>query len=107
VAKLLEKSGQLWTQLLEDGSLQELQGKEDKLHATMADVKQRQRTMSLPKKIKTAAEMKNLQARRKSSAGTKDHTIGSVGASTRKGRTVGHGNRHNKSTPRTDRLRRG
>jgi hypothetical protein len=40
VEELLEKSGQLWTQLLEDGSLQELQGKEDKLHATMADVKQ-------------------------------------------------------------------
>jgi hypothetical protein len=40
VAELLEKSGQLWTQLLEDGSLQELQGKEDKLHATMEDVKQ-------------------------------------------------------------------
>jgi hypothetical protein len=36
--KLLEKSDQLWTQRLEDGSLQELEGKEDKLHAEMADV---------------------------------------------------------------------
>jgi hypothetical protein len=40
MTELLEKSAQLWTQLLEDGSLQELQGKEDKLHAAMEDVKQ-------------------------------------------------------------------
>jgi hypothetical protein len=39
VVEPLEKSDQLWTQLLEDGSLQELQGKEDKLHEAMADVK--------------------------------------------------------------------
>jgi hypothetical protein len=40
LTKLLEKSAQLWTQLLEDGSLQEMQGKEEKLHAAMEDVKQ-------------------------------------------------------------------
>jgi hypothetical protein len=39
--ELLEKSAQLWTQLLEDGSLQELQGKEEKLHIAMEYVKQR------------------------------------------------------------------
>jgi hypothetical protein len=61
VAELLEKSDELWTQLLEDGSLQEFQGKEDKLHATMEDVKKRQRTMPLLEKIKTVIEMKNLQ----------------------------------------------
>jgi hypothetical protein len=32
---MLEKRDQLWTQLLEDGRLQGMQGKEDKLHATM------------------------------------------------------------------------
>ena len=48
MTELLEKSAQLWTQLLEDGSLQELQGQEDKLHATIEYFKQRQRTMSLP-----------------------------------------------------------
>jgi hypothetical protein len=37
--ELLEKSNQLWTQLLEDGILQDLQGQEDKFHATMVDVK--------------------------------------------------------------------
>jgi hypothetical protein len=37
--EFLEKSAQIWTHLLEDGRLQELQGK-DKLHAAMADVKQ-------------------------------------------------------------------
>jgi hypothetical protein len=63
--KLLEKSAQLWTQLLEDGILQELQGKEEKLHATMEDIKQQQRMMSLPKKIKTVTEMKTLQAEEK------------------------------------------
>jgi hypothetical protein len=50
----LEKRTKLWTQVLEDGSLQELQGKEDKLHAAMADVKQLKQTMSLPNKINTA-----------------------------------------------------
>jgi hypothetical protein len=39
LTELLEKSTQLWTQLLEDGILQELQGKEEKLHAAMVDVK--------------------------------------------------------------------
>jgi hypothetical protein len=39
MTELLEKNAQLWTQLLEDESLQDLQGKEDKLHATIADVK--------------------------------------------------------------------
>jgi hypothetical protein len=36
---LLEKSGQLWTQLLEDGSLKDLQEREEKVHAIMADLK--------------------------------------------------------------------
>jgi hypothetical protein len=40
MTELLEKSGQLWTQLLEDGSLQDLQGREDKVHAVMEDLKQ-------------------------------------------------------------------
>jgi hypothetical protein len=40
LTQLLEKSAQLWTQLLEHGSLQELQGKEDKLHTSMEDIKQ-------------------------------------------------------------------
>jgi hypothetical protein len=65
MTELLEKSGQLWTQLLEDGSLQDLQGREDKVHAVMEDLKQRQKTMSLPEKIKTTAEMKSLQAEEK------------------------------------------
>jgi hypothetical protein len=39
MTELLEKSAQLWTHLLEDGSLQELQGKEDKFHAAMVDVR--------------------------------------------------------------------
>jgi hypothetical protein len=60
LTELLEKSTQLCTQLLEDGILQELEGKEDKLHASMAYVKHRQRTMSLLENIKNAAEMKTL-----------------------------------------------
>jgi hypothetical protein len=42
-----------------------MQGKEDKLHATMENVKLRQRTMSLIENIKTVVEMKNLQAEEK------------------------------------------
>jgi hypothetical protein len=41
VEELLEKSDQLWTQLLEDGSLQDLQGKEYKIHVVMEDVMKR------------------------------------------------------------------
>jgi hypothetical protein len=40
MSELLEKSGQLWKQLLEDGSLQDLQEREEKVHATMEDLKQ-------------------------------------------------------------------
>jgi len=65
MTKMLEKSAQLWTPLLEDGSLQELQGKEDKLHAAIGYVKQWQRTMSLLGKIKIVMEMKSLQAEEK------------------------------------------
>jgi hypothetical protein len=65
MTELLEQSGQLWTQVQEDGSLQELQGKEDRVHASMEDLKQRQKTMSLPENIKTTAEMKSLQSEEK------------------------------------------
>jgi hypothetical protein len=65
MTELLEKSGQLWTQLQEDGSLQELQGKEDRVHVAMVELKQKQKMMSLPEKIKTAAEMKSLQSEEK------------------------------------------
>jgi hypothetical protein len=40
VIKLLDKSTQLWTHLLEDGSLQELQEKETNIHIVMAEVNQ-------------------------------------------------------------------
>jgi hypothetical protein len=39
LTKVLEKSAQLRTQLLEDEILQELQGKEEKQHTSMVDVK--------------------------------------------------------------------
>ena len=65
VMKLLEKSVQLWTHLVEDESLQDLQEKETKIHTTMAEVKQRHKTMTLPDKIKTATELKSLQLEEK------------------------------------------
>jgi hypothetical protein len=63
--KLLETSGQLWTKLLEDGILQEIEGKEDKFHTTIENVKKRQRTMSFQENIKAVIEMKNLHAEEK------------------------------------------
>jgi hypothetical protein len=65
MTKMLEKSAQLWTQLQEDESLQEMQGKEDRVHVAMADLKQRQKMMSLPEKIKRTVEMKSLQSEEK------------------------------------------
>jgi hypothetical protein len=64
VTELLNKSAQLWTHLLEDGSLQELQEKESKIHAIMEEVKQRQKIISLPEKIKMTTEEKVLQAQK-------------------------------------------
>jgi hypothetical protein len=40
VTELLENNAQLWTQLLEDSSLQELQGNEDRVHEEMEELKQ-------------------------------------------------------------------
>jgi hypothetical protein len=40
MTELLEKGGQLWTHILEDGSLQELQGMKDKVHVVMKYLKQ-------------------------------------------------------------------
>jgi hypothetical protein len=65
MTELLEHSGQLWTQFQEDGSLQELQGREDKVHVGMAELKHRQKMMSLPEKIKTTKEMKSLKEKEK------------------------------------------
>jgi hypothetical protein len=45
--------------------LQELEGKEDRVHIAMRELKQRQKTMSLPEKIKTTVEMKSLQSKEK------------------------------------------
>jgi hypothetical protein len=39
-----------------------MQGKEDRVHIEMEELNQRKNTMSWPEKIKTAAEMKNLQS---------------------------------------------
>jgi hypothetical protein len=97
VAKLLEKSGQIWTQLLEDGILQELQGKEDKFQdgrgqPTMED--------NFPtREYQDCRRNDEPSSRRKSGVGTKDRTIGSIGAPTRKGGTIGHGNRCSESAP--------
>jgi hypothetical protein len=58
--ELLEKSGQLWTHLLEDGILKDLQGREDKVHVVMVELKQQHKTLSLPEGINTTIEMKSL-----------------------------------------------
>jgi hypothetical protein len=63
--ELLEKSGQLWTQVKEYEMLQKMQEKEDMIHVQMKDLKHRQNTMSLPEKIKTIVEMKSLQSEEK------------------------------------------
>ena len=55
----------MWTHLLEDGILQEIQGREDRVHAIMAYLKKQQKTMPLSKKINTVANMKGLQAEEK------------------------------------------
>jgi hypothetical protein len=69
----------------------------------IADVKQRQRTMSLPENIKTVHRDEDFTGRGKGSTSTEDGATGSVGAPARKGRAVGRRDQHKKTKCRAQR----
>jgi hypothetical protein len=66
ITELYNKSAQLWTNLQEDGKLQELDQKEEGINTVMQELKQKKKTMTIPDRLKSAQEMKNLQAELKS-----------------------------------------
>jgi hypothetical protein len=48
--------------LAEDEGIQQLDQREEKMNVTVQDLKQRQKMMSISDRLKSAQEMKNMQA---------------------------------------------
>jgi hypothetical protein len=59
---LFEKEAQLWMKLEEDQQVQQWDQEGERISATIQDLKQRQKTMSIMEHIKGAQDMKKLQA---------------------------------------------
>jgi predicted nucleic acid-binding Zn-ribbon protein len=59
---LFDKAAQLWTKLEEDQQVQRWDKEEERISATIQDLKQRQKTMSITEHVKGAQDMKKLQA---------------------------------------------
>jgi hypothetical protein len=51
---LFEKATQLWTKLEEDQQVQQWDQEEERISATIQDLKQRQKTMSITERVKGA-----------------------------------------------------
>jgi predicted nucleic acid-binding Zn-ribbon protein len=62
VTDLFEKAAQLWTKLEEDQQVQQWDREGERISATIQDLKQRQKTMSIMERVKRAQDMKKLQA---------------------------------------------
>jgi hypothetical protein len=63
--ELYNKSAQLWIDLQEDGKLQELEKKEVGSNTTLQELKQKKKMMTIPNKLRSAQEMKKLEAEMK------------------------------------------
>ena len=59
---LFENPTQIWTKLEEDQKIQKWDKEEEMISATIHDLKQRHKTMSITKHIKGAQDMKKLHA---------------------------------------------
>jgi predicted nucleic acid-binding Zn-ribbon protein len=62
VDDLFEKATQLWMKLEEDQQVQQWDQEGERISATIQDLKQRQKTMSITERVKGAQDMKKLQA---------------------------------------------
>jgi hypothetical protein len=62
VVDLFDRAAQLWTVLEEDEQVQQWDQEEGKISATIQDLKQRQKTMTITEHLKGAQDMKKLQA---------------------------------------------
>jgi uncharacterized coiled-coil DUF342 family protein len=61
-ADLFDKATQLWMKLEEDQQVQQWDKEEERISATIQDLKQRQKTMSITERVKGVQDMKKLQA---------------------------------------------
>jgi hypothetical protein len=62
IAYLFENATQLWTKLEEDQQVQRWDKEEERINATIQDLKQRHKTVPITKRVKGAQDMKKLQA---------------------------------------------
>lgn len=61
-ADLLDKTMQLWTRLEEDPQVQHWDKEEERINATIQELKQRQKTIPISERVKGTQEFKNIQA---------------------------------------------
>jgi hypothetical protein len=62
VAELFDRATQLWTTLEEDEQVQQWDQEEERVSATIQELKQRQKTMSITERLKGNQDLKKLQA---------------------------------------------
>jgi hypothetical protein len=60
--ELLDKAVQLWTRLEEDPQVQRWDKEEERINAMIQELKQRQKTIPIPERVKGMQEMKKMQA---------------------------------------------
>jgi hypothetical protein len=61
-AELFDKATQLWTRLEEDPQVQRWDKEEERINAVIQELKQRQKTIPIPERVKGMQEMKKMQA---------------------------------------------
>jgi hypothetical protein len=59
---LFDKATQLWTRLEEDPQVQRWNKEEERINAAIQELKQKQKTIPIPERVKGTQEMKKLQA---------------------------------------------
>jgi hypothetical protein len=59
-AELLDKAAQLWTRLEEDPQVQRWDKEEERINTTIQELKQRQKTIPIPERVKGKQEMKKM-----------------------------------------------
>jgi hypothetical protein len=58
---LFDKETQLWTRLEEDPQVQHWDKEEERINATIQEIKQRQKTIPIPERVKGTQEMNKMQ----------------------------------------------
>jgi hypothetical protein len=62
VEEFYDKTAQMWTNMEEDEKIQQLDQKQEKITPDIQDLKQQQKAMAILERMRSAQDMKNLQA---------------------------------------------